>query len=86
MLRTFQGRSQRQPRGTAGRIEVKSRCFDACLVIDGSLSFNFNDGTKAIIEILDEDALRDGKWPRVQSVLVFRIAPSFMLYTSVSLF
>ena len=56
----FQGRSQRQPRGTARRIEVKSRCFDACLVIDGSLSFNFNDGTKAIIEILDEDALRDG--------------------------
>ena len=29
-------------------------------MIDGSLSFNFNDGTKAIIEILDEDALRDG--------------------------
>jgi hypothetical protein len=27
-------------------------------VIDGSLSFKFNDGTKAIIEILDEDALR----------------------------
>lgn len=52
------GRSQRQPRGTARRIEVKSRCFDACLVIDGSLSFKFNDGTKAIIEILDEDALR----------------------------
>ena len=34
------------------------RCFDACLVIDGSLSFKFNDGTRAIIEILDEDALR----------------------------
>ncbi len=35
-----------------------TRCFDACLVIDGSLSFKFNDGTRAIIEILDEDALR----------------------------
>jgi len=40
------------------KIAVKSRCFDACLVIDGSLSYKFNDGTKAIIEILDEDALR----------------------------
>jgi NAD+ kinase len=47
-----------KPRGQARRIAVKSRCFDACLVIDGSLSFKFNDGTKAIIEILEEDALR----------------------------
>ena len=37
---------------------VKSKCFDACLVIDGSLSFKFNDGAKAIIDILEEDALR----------------------------
>jgi NAD+ kinase len=34
------------------------RCFDACLVIDGSLSYKFNDGTRATIEIHDEDALR----------------------------
>jgi len=47
-----------KPRGKARRIIVRSRCFDACLVIDGSLSFKFNDGTKAIIEILEEDALR----------------------------
>lgn len=47
-----------KPRGKARRISVKSRCFDACLVIDGSLSYRFNDGTKAIIEILEEDALR----------------------------
>ena len=40
------------------KIAVKSRCFDACLVVDGSLSYKFNDGTKAIIEILEEDALR----------------------------
>jgi NAD+ kinase len=42
----------------ARRIAVKSRCFDACLVIDGSLSFKFNDGTKAIVDLLEEDALR----------------------------
>ncbi len=36
------------------------RCFDACLVIDGSLSFKFNDGMRAVIEIKDEDALRFG--------------------------
>lgn len=49
---------ERKPKGKVKKIEVKSRCFDACLVIDGSLSFKFNDGTKAIIEIHDEDALR----------------------------
>ena len=37
---------------------MKSKCFDASLVIDGSLSYKFNDGTKAVIELLDEDALR----------------------------
>ena len=35
-----------------------SRCFDACLVIDGSLSYKFNDGTRATIEIHNDDALR----------------------------
>lgn len=45
-------------RGKAGKIDVKSRCFDACLVIDGSLSYKFNDGTKALIRLHDEDALR----------------------------
>lgn len=50
--------TEKKPRGHAQRIEVKSRCFDACLVIDGSLSFKFNDGMKAVIEIHDEDALR----------------------------
>jgi len=55
---TFPTAEESRPRGKARRIAVKSKCFDACLVIDGSLSFKFNDGTKAIIEILDEDALR----------------------------
>lgn len=47
-----------KPRGFAKRIEVKSRMFDACLVIDGGLSFVFNDGATAVFEIFDEDALR----------------------------
>jgi NAD+ kinase len=55
---TFPSSTESRPRGTAKRLAVKSKCFDACLVIDGSLSFKFNDGTKAIVEILEEDALR----------------------------
>ncbi|TRY79665.1 hypothetical protein TCAL_07301 [Tigriopus californicus] len=55
---TFPDATEKKPRGRADRLEVKSRCFDACLVIDGSLSFKFNDGMKAVIEIHDEDALR----------------------------
>ncbi|XP_045625914.1 NAD kinase 2, mitochondrial [Procambarus clarkii] len=47
-----------KPRGFAKSIDVKSRCFDASLVIDGGLSFTFNDGTRALLEIHDEDALR----------------------------
>ncbi|KAL3216350.1 hypothetical protein MRX96_033147 [Rhipicephalus microplus] len=50
-----------KPRGFAKRIEVKSRMFDACLVIDGGLSFVFNDGATAVFEIFDEDALRTVK-------------------------
>ncbi|CAG7629566.1 unnamed protein product [Allacma fusca] len=46
------------PRGLARRLEVRSRCFDASLVIDGGLSFSFNDGTVAILEVHDSDALR----------------------------
>ncbi|XP_042215720.1 NAD kinase 2, mitochondrial-like isoform X1 [Homarus americanus] len=47
-----------KPRGFAKSIGVKSRCFDASLVIDGGLSFTFNDGTRALLEIYDQDALR----------------------------
>lgn len=47
-----------KPRGFANRIEVRSRMFDACLVIDGGLSFVFNDGAMALLEIFEEDALR----------------------------
>lgn len=47
-----------EPRGLAGKMEIKSRCFDACMVIDGGLSFSFNDGTMVIFEMFDEDALK----------------------------
>jgi len=55
---TFPSASEFRPRGKAKKVAVKSKCFDACLVVDGSLSYKFNDGTKAVIEILEEDALR----------------------------
>ncbi|XP_023230615.1 NAD kinase 2, mitochondrial-like isoform X1 [Centruroides sculpturatus] len=47
-----------KPRGFAKKIEVKSRMFDACIVIDGGLSYIFNDGAVATLEIFEEDALR----------------------------
>ncbi|XP_037080752.1 NAD kinase 2, mitochondrial-like isoform X2 [Pollicipes pollicipes] len=50
--------AEKRPRGLARRLEVRSRCFDANLVVDGGLSFPFNDGTVAILDIHDDDALR----------------------------
>ncbi|XP_065167672.1 NAD kinase 2, mitochondrial-like isoform X2 [Atheta coriaria] len=52
-----------QPKGIKSRgfireLKVKSNCLDACLVIDGGVSFDFNDGTLAILQIQPEDALR----------------------------
>ncbi|XP_022689620.1 NAD kinase 2, mitochondrial-like [Varroa jacobsoni] len=47
-----------KPRGFAKRIEIRSRMFDACIVIDGSLSFIFNDGAIAVLEILEQDGLK----------------------------
>jgi NAD+ kinase len=32
--------------------------WDACIVVDGSLSFSFNDGAVVELGIHDEDALR----------------------------
>ncbi|TMS32638.1 hypothetical protein L596_000455 [Steinernema carpocapsae] len=46
------------PRGFADKIRVKSRCFDASLVIDGGISYKFNDGMEAVLEMHPEDALR----------------------------
>lgn len=47
-----------QPRGFAKKLLVKSRCYDAGLVIDGGISYTFNDGTCAILEIFPQDSLR----------------------------
>ena len=46
------------PRGFADSIKIKSRMTDASLVLDGGLSYKFNDGSSAIFEILQEDALK----------------------------
>ncbi|RZF32218.1 hypothetical protein LSTR_LSTR011490 [Laodelphax striatellus] len=45
-------------RGFSENIEVHSKCIDAGLVIDGGISYPFNDGTKATVEVHSEDALR----------------------------
>ncbi|XP_026316259.1 NAD kinase 2, mitochondrial [Hyposmocoma kahamanoa] len=44
-------------RDRATSVKVKSHCVDAGLVIDGSVSFPFNDGTEALLEIHPEDTL-----------------------------
>lgn len=46
------------PRGFAQKVLIKSRCFDAHLVIDGGMSYIFNDGAQAVLEMHPEDALR----------------------------
>ncbi|XP_074600971.1 NAD kinase 2, mitochondrial [Brevipalpus obovatus] len=45
-------------RAFAQKIEIKSRMDDACVVIDGGLSYRFNDGNIACFEMKEEDALR----------------------------
>ncbi|KAL3288078.1 hypothetical protein HHI36_002529 [Cryptolaemus montrouzieri] len=45
-------------RGFAKKIVVKSNCDDAYIVVDGGLSFAFNDGTRAIFEMHPEDSLK----------------------------
>lgn len=47
-----------KPRDFAKKVTVKSRMTDASIVIDGGLSYRFNDGAKATFETLEEDALR----------------------------
>jgi NAD+ kinase len=48
-------------RGFANRIRVKSRCTHAHLVLDGSTSVPFNQGTEVILELIPEDALQTFK-------------------------
>ncbi|XP_018332904.1 NAD kinase 2, mitochondrial [Agrilus planipennis] len=47
-----------KPRGFVNKIQVRSKCIDACLVVDGGVSYEFNDGVVAVLEIKPEDALR----------------------------
>ncbi|RCN46935.1 hypothetical protein ANCCAN_06975, partial [Ancylostoma caninum] len=46
------------PRGFAEKIVVKSRGYDAHLVVDGGVSYRFNDGAEASLEVHEEDALQ----------------------------
>ncbi|KAH8277941.1 hypothetical protein KR018_010595, partial [Drosophila ironensis] len=46
-----------KPRDFVQSVFVKSHCIDANLVIDGSISYPFNDGAKALLEIYPEDSL-----------------------------
>jgi NAD+ kinase len=50
-----------KPRGFANKIEVKSRCFEGGIVVDGGVFFEFNEGTAATLEIHNSDALRTVK-------------------------
>lgn len=45
-------------KGFANKIQMRSRMWDAHLVIDGGFSFKFNDGAMATFEIHEEDALK----------------------------
>ncbi|KAK7100993.1 hypothetical protein V1264_023847 [Littorina saxatilis] len=46
------------PRNFAKKIRIRSRMWDACLVIDGGISFQFNDGAIATFEIAEGNAIR----------------------------
>uniref|UniRef100_A0A671R7A8 NAD kinase 2, mitochondrial n=1 Tax=Sinocyclocheilus anshuiensis TaxID=1608454 RepID=A0A671R7A8_9TELE len=50
--------SNSQQRGFAKKVCVRSRCWDACMVVDGGTSFQFNDGAIATISLNEEDLLR----------------------------
>ncbi|KAM3873777.1 NAD kinase 2, mitochondrial [Diretmus argenteus] len=45
-------------RGFADKVCVRSRCWDACMVVDGGTSFEFNDGAIATISMSEDDQLR----------------------------
>ncbi|XP_042365206.1 NAD kinase 2, mitochondrial isoform X2 [Plectropomus leopardus] len=50
--------SSSQQRGFASKVSVRSRCWDACMVVDGGTSFEFNDGAIATVSMSEEDQLR----------------------------
>lgn len=47
-----------EPCAYATNVHIKSHCFDAGLVIDGNVSFPFNDGAEAVFRMCPHDALR----------------------------
>ncbi|XP_035995830.1 NAD kinase 2, mitochondrial isoform X1 [Fundulus heteroclitus] len=50
--------SSSRQRGFANKVSVRSRCWDACMVVDGGTSFEFNDGAIASVSTSEEDRLR----------------------------
>lgn len=50
--------SSSRQRGFVSKVCVRSRCWDACMVVDGGTSFEFNDGAIATISMSEEDQLR----------------------------
>jgi len=54
-------RSQYPEHDFADHLMVRSRMFDACLVIDGGISYAFNDGATVFLSMHDEDSLRTVK-------------------------
>ncbi|KAM9450529.1 NAD kinase 2, mitochondrial isoform 1-T2 [Clarias gariepinus] len=50
--------SNSRQRGFASKVCVRSRCWDACMVVDGGTSFEFNDGAIATISLHEEDLLK----------------------------
>ncbi|KAG8456708.1 hypothetical protein GDO86_002478 [Hymenochirus boettgeri] len=49
--------SSSRQRGLTSKVCVRSRCWDACMVIDGGTSFEFNDGAIVSIVMDAQDAL-----------------------------
>ncbi|XP_021794980.2 NAD kinase 2, mitochondrial isoform X3 [Papio anubis] len=50
--------SSSRQRCFSSKVCVRSRCWDACMVVDGGTSFEFNDGAIASMMINKEDELR----------------------------
>ncbi|GMR37066.1 hypothetical protein PMAYCL1PPCAC_07261, partial [Pristionchus mayeri] len=50
--------TQSKSRGFATDIKVCSRGYDSHLVVDGGMSYPFNDGSEAHLRVLPEDSLR----------------------------
>ncbi|XP_072272697.1 NAD kinase 2, mitochondrial isoform X2 [Pyxicephalus adspersus] len=49
--------SSSHQRGFTSKVCVRSRCWDACMVVDGGTSFEFNDGAIVSITMDKEDSL-----------------------------